>query len=139
MRTLLVVSLLALAASAGCSRRPETDATTDHAPAKVATVSVDELGQMLARNECQAVDANGPETRKKLGVIPGAVLLTDADSLDALPAEKTKHLVFYCTNTSCSASHYAAEKAIAAGYTHIKVLPDGIAGWVKAGKQTTSI
>ena len=139
MRTPLVVSLIALAANAGCAKHHETDATADHAPAKVATVSVDELDQMLARNECQAVDANGLETRKKLGVIPGAVLLTDADSLDALPAEKTKHLVFYCTNTSCSASHYAAEKAIAAGYTHIKVLPDGIAGWVKAGKNTASL
>jgi rhodanese-related sulfurtransferase len=139
MRTVLVVSLIALAADAGCSRRHETGATADHAPAKVATVSVDELDQMLARNECQAVDANGLETRKKLGVIPGAVLLTDADSLDALPAEKTKHLVFYCTNPSCGASHYAAEKAIAAGYTSVKVMPDGIAGWVKAGKNTASL
>jgi rhodanese-related sulfurtransferase len=142
MRTLIAVLLLALAAGAGCSRAQGTDATADHAPAKaatVSTVSVDELYQMLARNECQAVDANGTETRKKMGVIPGAVLLGDADSLDPLPADKTKHLVFYCTNTSCGASHYAAEKAIAAGYTHVKVMPDGIAGWVKAGKQTASI
>jgi len=142
MRTFLVVSLLALAAGAGCSRTQGADATADHAPAKlatVATVSVDELDQMLAHDECQAVDANGPETRKKLGVIPGAVLLTDADSLDNLPADKTKHLVFYCTNTSCGASHYAAARAITAGYVHVKVLPDGIAGWVKAGKPTASI
>ena len=145
MRTLLAVSLLALAAGAGCSRTHGTEATADHAPAKVATVSavstvsIDELDQMLARNECLAVDANGTETRKRLGVIPGAVLLGDADSLDKLPADKTRHLVFYCTNTSCGASHYAAEKAIAAGYTHVKVMPDGIAGWVKAGKQTASI
>lgn len=148
MRTLLVVSLLVLAGGAGCSR-PQgaditagADVTADHAPAKAATistVSIDELAQMLARNECQAVDVNGIETRKKMGVIPGAVLLTDADSLDKLPADKTRHLVFYCTNTSCSASHYAAEKAIAAGYTHVKVMPDGIAGWVKAGKKTASI
>jgi rhodanese-related sulfurtransferase len=145
MRTLLVVSLLALAAGAGCSRAQGTDAAADHAPAKaataatVSTVSVDELAQLLAHNDCQAVDANGPETRKKLGVIPGAVLLTDADSLDDLPSDKTKHLVFYCTNTSCGASHYAAAKAITAGYVHVKVLPDGIAGWVKAGKPTASI
>ena len=49
------------------------------------------------------------------------------------------YLVFYCTNASCSSSHYAAEKAITAGYTHVKVMPDGIAGWVKAGKKTSSI
>ena len=136
MRTLLVISLLAFAAAAGCAKHRDDAAA--QAPV-VPAVSVDQLERMLADHSCQAVDANGELTRQKMGVIPGAVLLTDADSLDALPAEKTKHLVFYCTNTSCSASHYAAEKAIAAGYTHIKVLPDGIAGWVKAGKNTASL
>jgi rhodanese-related sulfurtransferase len=137
MRKLLVLSLLALAGGPSCSKAK--DAAADHAPAKIATVSVDELDQMLARNACQAVDANGNETRKRMGVIPGAVLLTDTDSLDRLPTDKTQNLVFYCANTSCGASHYAAEKAITAGYTHVKVLPDGIAGWVKAGKKTASI
>jgi len=137
MRTLLLLSLLACSVTAGCSR--ERDATVERAPGAIATVSVDELDRMLANRECQAVDANGSETRKKLGVIPGAVLLTDADALDQLPSDRTRNLVFYCTNTACGASHYAAEKAIAAGYTHVKVLPDGIAGWVKAGKKTSSI
>ena len=139
MRKLLAVSVLAWAAGAGCSRAHDNAAAADHAPVAIATVSVDELDQMLARNDCQAVDANGTETRKKMGVIPGAVLLTDFESLDRLPPDKTRNLVFYCANTSCGASHYAAEKAITAGYTHVKVLPEGIAGWVKAGKKTAPI
>jgi rhodanese-related sulfurtransferase len=134
-----VVSALALAAGAGCSRTPDQDATAARAPAKVATVSVDELDQLLANHACQAVDANGNSTRRRMGVIPGAVLLTDADSIDKLPADKTRNLVFYCTNAACSSSQNAAEKAITAGYTHVKVLPEGIAGWVKAGKKTASI
>ena len=44
-----------------------------------------------------------------------------------------------CASTECGASHHAAEKALTAGYTNVKVLPVGIAGWVKAGKQTTAI
>jgi rhodanese-related sulfurtransferase len=134
-----LVSLFVL--GAGCSRAKDRDAQAiqDRAPEKLATVSVDELDQMLAGNDCQAVDANGEETRRRMGVIPGAVLLTDADSLDTLPTDKAKHLVFYCTNTACGASHYAARKAITAGYTHVEVLPEGIAGWVKAGKKTSSL
>jgi rhodanese-related sulfurtransferase len=94
---------------------------------------------MLAHHECQAVDANGDATRRRMGVIPGAVLLRDLDAIDQLPADRTTGLVFYCANAACGASHEAADKARTAGYTHVRVLPDGIAGWVKAGKQTASI
>jgi rhodanese-related sulfurtransferase len=142
MRTLLVICLFALPlamAGAGCAKARDTEATAERAPAEIAAVSVDELDQMLARDDCQAVDANGEATRRKMGVIPGAVMLTDMDSLDKLPADKARTLVFYCANTWCGASHHAAGKAITAGYTRVKVLPDGIAGWVKAGKKTTSI
>jgi rhodanese-related sulfurtransferase len=136
-------------AGAGCSRGPERDAVAMQQPAQLAipSVSVDELARMLAHDDCQAVDANGDLTRRRMGVIPGAVLLGDTDSpasavpawIDQLPGDKARSLVFYCANTACSASHEAARKAITAGYTHVKVLPEGIAGWVKAGKQTSPI
>jgi rhodanese-related sulfurtransferase len=139
MRTLLVSTLLACAALTGCSKSSKTEAT--ETASKVPTVSVDELDTMLAKHECQPVDANGERTRQKLGVIPGAVLLTDSDTFlpSELPSDKSKTLVFYCANTSCGASHEAAEKALTAGYKNVKVLPDGIAGWVKAGKKTQAI
>ena len=139
MRNLLLITLLGLTALTGCAKK---DAETSSARAsKIATVTVDQLDTMLANNECVPVDANGEQTRKKLGVIPGAKLLTDSDSFNVseLPANKDKALVFYCANTSCGASHGAAEKAMTAGYTNVKVMPDGIAGWVKAGKKTLSI
>jgi len=138
MCKLVFASLLAIAAATGCSK-PTDAGSAEPVPAKIATVSVDELDHMLASQDCQAVDANGDSTRRQMGVIPGAVLLTDMDSIGNLPADKARSLVFYCANTSCSASDYAAGKAIAAGYTRVKVLPDGIAGWVKAGKKTSSI
>lgn len=139
MRSLLFCTVLAVAVTTGCAKK-NTDAAAS-AERAVATVSIDQLDTQLAKHECIPVDANGQQTRKKLGVIPGAVLLTDSETFTAseLPTDKAKALVFYCANTSCGASEEAARKAIAAGFTNVKVLPDGIAGWVKAGKQVQNI
>jgi rhodanese-related sulfurtransferase len=138
MRTHLLAVVLALAPVAACSK---SDQGSSERAAAIEEVSVDELDKLLSSNACQAVDANGDGTRKKLGVIPGAVLLTDSDTFNPreLPTDKTRPLVFYCANKSCGASHEAAGKARTAGYKDVKVLPEGIAGWVKAGKQVTSI
>jgi rhodanese-related sulfurtransferase len=144
MRTLLLATLLGLlgsAGAAGCSKpSPDQGASAAQAPA-LATLSIDELEARLARGECRAVDANGDATRKRLGVIPGAVLLSDYETFSPseLPADRAKGLVFYCANEHCGASELAAERAITAGYTDVKVLPAGIAGWAKAGKQTAKL
>ncbi|MBC7976549.1 MAG: rhodanese-like domain-containing protein [Myxococcales bacterium] len=146
MRWFLGISLLVLAAATGCgcgcgcAKHSEDLAGDRAAPVStVSTVSVDQLDQLLAAHTSRAVDANTELTRRKMGVIPGAVLLRDFESIDNLPADKAQGLVFYCANTWCEASHQAAAKAIVAGYTRVQVLPDGIAGWVKAGKPITSI
>jgi rhodanese-related sulfurtransferase len=139
MRTLFLASALALVSmSTACSKSKDDSAAAE---SKLPTVTVDELDASLAKAAAVPVDANGERTRKKMGVIPGAVLLTEGDewAISELPADKSKPLVFYCANTSCGASHEAAEKALTAGYTNVKVLPDGIAGWVKAGKKAASI
>lgn len=122
------LALVALTVTAACSQHQNS--------AAIATVTVDQLDRMLADHACRAVDANGDPTRRHMGVIPGAVLLRDMDAVDQLPADRTTDLVFYCANTACRASHEAAEHARTAGYTHVRVLPEGIAGWVKAGKRT---
>ncbi len=134
MRTLMFA--LALAGAAACSK--SADKTNSTVSEKVTEVTIEELDSHLAKGDCTPVDANGDATRKKQGVIPGAVLLTDYETFSAseLPADKSRQLVFYCANTQCGASHEAAGKAITAGYKNVKVLPDGIAGWVKAGKKT---
>jgi rhodanese-related sulfurtransferase len=145
-----MTKLLLLAALAAISSCTKADSQTNNAPAPApapsqtqtpATATVDEVDASLAKGDVQPVDANGEATRKKMGVLPGAVLLTDSDAfqLSELPADKAKSLVFYCANTACGASHHAAEKALAAGYQHVRVMPEGIAGWVKAGKKTQSI
>jgi rhodanese-related sulfurtransferase len=134
----LLVSVVSALGPAGCSRRADAPEQRPAAAVAVSPVSVDELDHLLASHQCVAVDANGDTTRRRMGVIPGAVLLRDTDAVDQLPADRSTGLVFYCTNSACRASHDAAEKAIAAGYTHVRVLPDGIAGWAKAGKPTAA-
>lgn len=111
------------------------------APVNIPTVTVEQVDQQLARGEVQPVDANEPPTRERMGVIPGAVLLSDEGTykLGELPADKARPLVFYCANSACGASHEAAERAAAAGYTHVEVMPAGIAGWVTAGKKVARI
>jgi len=131
MRTLLLTVLLV----AGCSK----DDAAKKPSADVPEITVAELDAQLAMY--QPVDANGEATRKKMGVIPGAVLLTDSEAfaLSELPADKAKPLVFYCANTHCSASDEAAGRALTAGYKNVKVLTAGIAGWVEAGKKVQNI
>lgn len=143
MRTLLLLVPLAALAMAGCSKRTAPGAGDDQMIAidDVPSVTIDQLDELITTDAARAVDANGEQTRKKLGVIPGAILLTDSETFTAteLGPDKARTLVFYCANTHCNASHDAAAKARMAGYANVRVLPEGIAGWVKANKQTTRI
>lgn len=139
MKHVLFAAALGLAAAA-CDKGDKPAAAGDHAT-PIATVSVAELDGMLTRKAATPVDANGDVTRKKRGVIPGAVRLSDYETyLPAeLPADKARPLVFYCANEQCGASHTAAEKAIVAGYRDVRVLPAGILGWVDAGKPVDGV
>jgi rhodanese-related sulfurtransferase len=87
-------------------------------------------------------DVNVESTRDHVGIIPGAKLLSSSSSFGAdkeLPSTKDTHLVFYCANTQCSASHAAAERALHLGYKNVSVMVDGIYGWKHAGQPTESI
>jgi len=139
MKKLVLMAILAVAGCAQKADKPADKAAQQEA--KLTFISVDDVDAQIAKGTAQAVDANNQTTRQHEGVVPGAVLLTDSETfaLTELPADKGKQLVFYCANTHCGASHAAAQKAIAAGYTNVKVMPEGIAGWVKAGKKVQNI
>lgn len=104
----------------------------------VPDVSVTQLSNLMQAKKVTVIDANGPETRKKYGVIPGAVMLSSYDDYNIakeLPKDKNAKLVFYCANTKCTAAPKAAQKAIKAGYKNVAHLSVGIMGWNKAGKK----
>jgi len=105
----------------------------------VKQISIDALAALLQqRTDVSVLDANPDSVRSSLGTVPGAVLLTSASryQLTELPAEKDRTLVFYCFNEQCTASHAAAKRASAAGYSHVLVLSAGIQGWKAAGRPT---
>lgn len=138
---LVIAAVLLLGACSKSDPGPADDPEAVAAAAEqVAEIGVDELDAMLTAKDCAAFDANSKATRERQGIIPGATLLADHDGypLSILPADKAEALVFYCANEHCGASHKAAARAVVAGYTNVKVLPAGIAGWKAAGKPTRS-
>jgi rhodanese-related sulfurtransferase len=106
--------------------------------ATIAQVTVNELVSLRKAKAVTVLDADDAATRAKIGMIPGAILLSSFDKyeLSQLPKSKDSKLVFYCANTRCTASQAAAERAVAAGYTDVAVLPPGIQGWADAGQAT---
>ena len=108
--------------------------------AKAIKIDVNQLSGMLAEAvPPKLFDANGPATREKYGIIPTATLLDGRKyAMKLLPESRVEALVFYCSGTLCGAAEGAAQRALAAGYTTVKVLPVGIRGWKRAGKQTVA-
>jgi rhodanese-related sulfurtransferase len=131
--TLAVALSLAPLAAMACGNDSPQQASAQPSKATVAQVAT-----WTKEKKATPVDANGSETRSKQGVIPGAVLLTSSSqyAVNELPADKNSKLVFYCASEMCGASHAAAKRAMENGYTDVSVLPEGIAGWKKAGQKT---
>ena len=46
-------------------------------------MSVDDLATALAAKQAQPIDCNGDKTRKKMGIVPGAILISDEDTFAA--------------------------------------------------------
>jgi hypothetical protein len=95
MRTLLFSVVVALG-SIGCSENskdPKAEVKSD-----LPEMSVDEVAAGLAAKQLTAVDCNGDKTRKKHGILPGAILIDDEETYpaSALPPDKATKLVFYC-------------------------------------------
>jgi len=66
-------------------------------------IHVADLASMMSDKtpNLRVYDVNGPDTRDKFGVIPGAQMLSSDDDYDVatmLPANKSDPLVFYCAN-----------------------------------------
>ena len=105
----------------------------------VAEISVEDADRAL-QSGALAVDANSEDTRKSNGTVPGAIILSSSSKyeLSQLPEDKSKDLIFYCSNTKCTASDAAAERASANGYQSVQIMREGIKGWKDAGKATTA-
>jgi rhodanese-related sulfurtransferase len=143
MRTILF-SLALTFLLAGCKDPSPAAATepvmkdTQAAEAVIPEISVEDADKAL-QSGAVAVDANSERTRKKNGTVPDAVILTSSYKyeLTQLPQDKSKDLIFYCSNTNCTASDAAAERASTSGYENVHIMREGIKGWKDAGKATS--
>ena len=79
------------------------------------------------------IDANGPDSYKA-GHVPGALSFATikGDLAASLPADKNTLIIAYCGNPKCGAYLQAAKAASKLGYTNIKHMSAGIAGWNEA-------
>jgi rhodanese-related sulfurtransferase len=129
---------LALAACQSARKDTATGDTTAAAATTLKEVSVSEVASFIQAKTATVVDANNAETREKMGVVPGALLLTNSHdyALSELPPAKDTKLVFYCGATMCRASDTAAKRAAQAGYADVSVMRAGIRGWKDAGQST---
>jgi len=141
MRTLLF-SLALTFLMVGCKAANPAAATeaaqdTQAAEVEISEISVDDASKAL-QSGAVAVDANSESTREKNGTVPEAIILTSSYKyeLAQLPKDKNKDLIFYCSNTNCTASDAAAERASTSGYENVHIMREGIKGWKDAGKAT---
>ncbi|MDH3885516.1 MAG: rhodanese-like domain-containing protein [Desulfobacterales bacterium] len=138
---ILLLSIALITLALGC-KDASPAAATEAAPADnteaVPEISVADADKAL-QSGAFAVDANSESTREKNGTVPNAIILTSSYKyeLAQLPEDKTKGLIFYCSNTNCTASDAAAERASTSGYENVHIMREGIKGWKDAGKATT--
>lgn len=97
MRTLLFSAVIALA-SLGCTEKASQQVTKGEVRHDVPEITIADVAAGLEAKQLTLVDCNGAETRKKHGIIPGAILVDDEEKFSAsvLPSDKTAKLVFYC-------------------------------------------
>ena len=95
MRRLLFAAVLSVASLAACSKSEKADkAKVEH---DLREMTVDEVAAGLEAKTLTAVDCNGDKTRKKVGILPGAILVDEEEFTAAdLPSDKATKLVFYC-------------------------------------------
>ncbi len=100
MRKFMLAAALSLATLAGCSNASEGDSKASKKKEEIPSMTVDEVDKGIAAKQLQAVDCNMDEMRKKLGVVPGAILVDDTHAYPAslLPTDKGAKLVFYCAD-----------------------------------------
>lgn len=139
-RRVCVIVLACSSLMVAC-KNEHASTTSSEQSAQIREVTVPEVSRFIQEKSAVVVDANGTDTRKEYGVIPGAVLLSNNQSysLSELPADKAKKLVFYCGGTMCRASDKAAARAAAAGYRDVNVLREGIKGWKSSGQPTDTL
>lgn len=108
-----------------------------------ASVSTDWMKKHIdAKTDMVIVDARPKVKKYDKGHIPTAISIPDTQFdkyKDQLPQDKNKLVVFYCGGYKCKLSNKSAQKALAMGYTNVKVYAAGYPEWkAMAGASATA-
>lgn len=102
----------------------------------VTELSCQQVADLLGSERVHVLDTN-PRRRWVVAHLPKAKNLDPAGFSETdLPADKQSTLVFYCSDTSCGASRYAARRALEMGFEKACIMPAGITGWLASGFPT---
>jgi rhodanese-related sulfurtransferase len=94
-----------------------------------------ELQARIGTDTTTVFDLNAERSWRQARV-PGARNLAPDFDAAALPVDHATPLVFYCSNPLCRKAPNAARRAEKLGYTDVRVMSAGIAGWLSAGLPT---
>lgn len=102
-----------------------------------ADISMTDVKAAAEAKSAVIIDANSPDSYKA-GHVPGALSFAAIknDLAASLPADKNALIIAYCGNPKCGAYLMAAKAAQKLGYTNIKHMSAGIAGWNDAKMPT---
>ena len=102
-----------------------------------ADISIQDVKATADAKSAVIIDVNGPGSYKA-GHVPGALSWAEikSDLASKLPADKSTPIIAYCGNPKCGAYAAAAKAAKKLGYTNVKHMSAGIAGWKKANMPT---
>lgn len=102
-----------------------------------ADISIKDVKAASDAKSAVIIDVNGPDSYKA-GHVPGALAWADIKGALAakLPADKNTPIIAYCGNPKCGAYAAAANAAKKLGYTNVKHMSAGIAGWKEAKMPT---
>ena len=100
-------------------------------------ISISEVKALAESKKAVIIDVNGADSYAK-GHVPTALSYAaiKANLAKSLPADKSTLIVAYCGGPKCSAYKAAATAAEKLGYTNVKHMSAGIAGWLQAGEKT---
>src|SRR5690349_10797215 len=106
---------------------------TARADAEYPDISIADLKKAIEEKKATVIDVNGAASYKA-GHVPSAKEWSaiKADLAKSLPSDKGALVVAYCGGPQCSAYKAAAKAAKELGYTNVKHMSAGIAGWKDA-------
>jgi rhodanese-related sulfurtransferase len=101
-------------------------------------LTMQQVSEVLGKPGVYLFDANMEEIYEQHH-LPGATHVTPENLRKSLPRDKNAMVIFYCADRRCTASEGAARDAAKLGYNKVYTMPEGIFGWVKSGRPTSSV